>query len=158
MTKTRCGREDALNYKELQEFKAKLAHRQKPKTEWTHTDTAKEFGLAINSHVNKVGKSWRAIRQMQVTHVKRTVTGLRYLEQSCGMTPKEAAEYIPDFIERLGNRPLETHEPAWVEFLMYAQVRGLARRGKSTTRRAERSALRARIFYVTRDTTCRLRY
>lgn len=139
-----------MNRKEWDRKLKMGSHRSKPRKDWTFGDVTKEFALQVE--VARM-KGWEPV-SIFPTQAKRTEIGLRYMRESFGLTPSEAAEYVEDFFSELvGASDVSRRGPSrggldaeWLQFLHYVQARGLARRGRKSDFRDERWALRVRVF------------
>lgn len=150
-------KEHEMNRKEWEAAMKKVAHRKTPIDQWGFAHVIKEFHVQVYSRAGEKVVRNTLFQMNHRTNVKKTEIGLRYLRDSFGLTPQEAAAYIPDFF-RDRPEPLPRWRSGksndyqarfngdWVQYLQYVQVRGLARRGRSHDFAAERKALRSKIF------------
>ncbi len=141
-----------MNRKEWDAARKKIAHRQIPRDQWDFRHVAREFGLKVPRpgrppHAHRLFADGR-------THAKKTEAGLWHMKKTFGLTPSEAADYIPDFFR--DRKPVEKWrglrgaDPRaledWVQFLEYVMATGLARRGRSDELEACRGELHARVL------------
>ncbi len=146
-----------MNRKEWEAVMKKVAHRKTPIDQWEFAHVIREFHVQVYSRAGEKVVRNNPFQMNHRTNVNKTEIGLRYLRDSFGLTPREAAANIPDFFRdrpeplpkwKSGkpNSYMARFNGDWVQSLQYVQVRGLARRGRSHDFAAERKVLRSKIF------------